>query len=206
MGELRLERIYFDAGLGIFQSAGSTTDILTDDGQLRSFTGHTHFIHHVAAPGVYRAHFRFVDASGQLVASEVFTVTFRAARSGVDTDMDGDADSFDKCVNDANSDQSDVDADSIGDVCDLCPLDADRFQLDLSADGFGDACNCGGAPCADGDVSYDGMVNLLDLIETRNRLHPNRFPPAPPESLRCEISGDGQIDEEDLVEIRNLLP
>lgn len=203
---LRLERVHFDTGLGMFQSAGSTTGVLTMDGQLRSFTGHTHFIHHVDAPGVYRAHFRYVDASGQLVASDVFTVTFRASRPGVDTDLDGDADSFDKCVDDANADQSDVDADSIGDVCDLCPLDADRFQLDLNADDFGDACNCGGEPCAEGDVNYDAVVDLLDLIEARNRFSPNQFPPAPPEWLRCEISGDGQIDVEDLVEIRNLLP
>lgn len=203
---LRLERVYFDTGLGMFQSAGSITEILTADGQLRSFTGHTHFIHHVDAPGVYRAHFRYVDASGQLVASNVFTVTFRASRPGGDADMDGDADSFDNCVDDANADQSDVDADTVGDVCDLCPLDADRFQLDLNADGFGDACNCAGEPCAEGDVNYDGVVNLLDLIEARNRFSPNRFPPAPPQWLRCEISGDGQIDEEDLVEIRNLLP
>lgn len=203
---LRLERVYFDTGLGMFQSVGSTTEILTADGQLRSFTGHTHFVHHVDSPGVYRAHFRYVDASGQLVASNVFTVTFRASRPGGDADMDGDADAFDNCVDDANADQSDVDADSIGDVCDLCPLDADRFQLDLNDDGFGDACNCAGEPCAEGDVNYDGEVDLLDLIEARNRFSPNQFPPAPPQWLRCEISGDGQIDTEDLVEIRNLLP
>jgi len=203
---LRLERIHFDEGLRMTQSATNTTPILLVDGQLQSFAGHTHLLHVIDAPGVYRAHFRYVDASGQLVASDVFTVTFRASRPGVDTDMDGDADSFDKCVDDANADQSDVDADSIGDVCDLCPLDADRFQLDLNADGFGDACNCAGEPCAEGDVNYDGEVDLLDLIEARNRFSPNQFPPAPPLWLRCEVSADGQIDVEDLVEIRNLLP
>lgn len=203
---LRLERVHFDDGMGMFQAVGSTTDILTVDGQLQSFTGHTHFIHYVDAPGVYRAHFRYVDVSGQLVASDVFTVTFRAARSGVDTDRDGAADSFDNCVHDANADQADADADGVGDACDVCPLDAERFQRDLNRDGLGDACNCDGAPCPKGDVNYDGAVDLLDLIETRNRFHQNRFPPALPEWLRCEVSGDGQMDEEDLVEIRKRLP
>lgn len=203
---LRLERVHFPDGFGMYQSAGSTTAILTQEGELRSFSGHAHFVHHADAPGVYKASFRYVDAGGQLVASEVFTVTFRAFQAGGDGDADGAPDASDNCVDDFDVGLADVDGDTVGDVCDCCPDDSNRAQLDLDRDEQCDACNCAGQPCPVGDVNYDDAVDLLDIVYARNRASPNTFPPAAHAALVCDLNGDGQIDVEDLAKARSLFP
>lgn len=199
---LRLERVEFAPGFGMFRQIGSTEPILESDGDMRSVVSHSHFIHFCDQPGAHKVSFRYVDASGQLGASSVFTITFRAARPGFDTDSDGVFDMFDNCVDDPNADQIDSDGDTVGDECDGCPDDANRSQLDLNDDGVCDACNCDDLPCAQSDVNYDGFVDLLDLIQTRNAASQNLFPPIPPANLRMDINDDDKIDTADLVEIR----
>jgi hypothetical protein len=153
--ELRLQRVHFPTGFGMYPFAGSTTPVLTSDGDVLPISGHMDVVHHAAAPGIFRANFRFVDASGRLEASEVFTVTFRAFVSGVDTDSDGTSDEFDNCPNVANAAQADTDNDTVGDACDNCAL-ANRDQLDLDNNGIGDAC-------PRGDINGDGVLNDSDV-------------------------------------------
>lgn len=72
----------------------------------------------------------------------------------IDTDDDGDGadDSFDNCVDLANSDQLDIDNDLFGDVCDNCVSTANGDQLDTDGDGIGDACE---APDAGFEITLD---------------------------------------------------
>jgi hypothetical protein len=153
--QLQLQRVHFPSGFGMYPFAGSTTPVLTSDGDVLPISGHMDVVHHANAPGIFRANFRFVDASGQLEASEVFTVTFRAFVSGVDTDSDGTTDEFDNCPNVANADQADTDGDTVGDACDNCAL-TNRDQLDLDGNGIGDAC-------PRGDLNGDGLLNESDV-------------------------------------------
>src|SRR5262249_24461493 len=136
--QLRLERVHFPAGYGIYGSIGSTTQILTSDGATRAISGHMDVVHFAASPSVYKVHLRFRDGSGQLAPSEIFTLTFRAFQPGIDTDGDGTADEFDNCITTFNSSQADVDGDGIGDLCDNCPMVSNPDQLDLDLDGVGD--------------------------------------------------------------------
>lgn len=204
--QLLLQRVHLPPGFGMYQAAGSTTPILTNDGDLRAFSGHTHYIHHVGSPGIYKASFRFVDGSGGLTASEVFTVTFRAYRSGIDSDGDGVLDQFDNCVNTANATQADGDGDSVGDACDDCLAVPDRNQLDLNQDGRADACRCSGQACNAADVNGDGQVDQNDLVFCAARFSANTYPPAPPGDLVCDLNHDGRIDVADMLEILVRMP
>lgn len=199
--QLLLQRVHFPGGFGMYAAAGSTTPILTTDGAYLAFTGHTHYVHHSAAPGMIKASFRFLDGGGQLIASNVFTVTFRAYRSGIDSDGDGVLDQFDNCINTPNSDQADADGDSVGNACDDCPNTADRDQGDLDQNGLGDSCACAGQPCQRADVNQDGRVDTADLALCAASFSSNTFPPAPPGNLRCDVNHDGRIDLNDWIEI-----
>lgn len=101
-----------------------------------------------------------------------------------DTDGDGDADSCDNCVDDANPTQADADGDGIGDACDDCFGDnasgdddmdgvcndqdkcADSDDaIDADSDGVPDACdnapNNANADQADEDL--DGVGDVIDV-------------------------------------------
>lgn len=165
--QVRLEREGFPAGFGMYAAPGSTVSVLTSDGAQEAVVGHKHFVHHAAAAGVYRLQVRYVDGSSGLRPSRTFTVVFRAARAGIDTDGDGVADAADNCINVANTNQSDLDADNVGDLCDCCPLLANRDQRDLDNDGACDACRCGGDPPAPADHDCDGDSDLHDFAMTQ---------------------------------------
>jgi hypothetical protein len=77
------------------------------------------------------------DGTPQSVAKDTVRVGF------LDTDGDGDLDTFDNCGAASNPGQEDSDADESGDACDFCPTVGDGNQSDVDSDLVGDACdNC----------------------------------------------------------------
>ena len=54
-----------------------------------------------------------------------------------------------------------------------------------------------------GDVSYDGKVNILDLISVRNGL--GNDPASDPAARRCDVNNDGEVDVLDIIAVRNEL-
>ncbi|NIV29368.1 MAG: hypothetical protein GWN58_07620, partial [Anaerolineae bacterium] len=86
-------------------------------------------------------------------------ITVSAGTCPSDTDGDGAPDTYDNCLQIANTDQDDADGDGQGNVCDddddndtitddndNCPLDANADQTDSDGDGLGDACDVGPTP------------------------------------------------------------
>ena len=81
-------------------------------------------------------------------------ITVSEGTCPTDTDGDGAPDTYDNCLQMANTDQADNDDDGKGDVCDddddndtvtdtndNCPFDANPGQADGDGDGVGDACD-----------------------------------------------------------------
>jgi len=81
-------------------------------------------------------------------------ITVSGGTCPADTDGDGVPDTYDNCLQIANTDQADNDGDGKGDTCDddddndtiidnndNCPLVANRDQTDTDGDGLGDACD-----------------------------------------------------------------
>ena len=96
----------------------------------------------------------------------------------IDTDLDGVLDIDDNCPYIANTDQSNVGGTIVG-----------------AGDDYGDACQCG-------DVNDDGIVNNADaVIVTR---HAAGLPPGVNAS-KCDVTGDGECDDDDAMRIRNVL-
>ena len=89
-------------------------------------------------------------------ASEVFTVTFRAFVSGVDTDSDGTSDEFDNCLRMSLTRLKRTPTTTRSAMRAITVRLANRDQLDLDNNGIGDAC-------PRGDINGDGVLNDSDV-------------------------------------------
>jgi hypothetical protein len=97
----------------------------------------------------------------------------------------------------------DADGDGIPDAADDCPYAADPGQQDSGGvlgpapDGIGDACQCG-------DVSGDGLPNVLDVSLLRRAL--SSLPPALPAPQKCDVAAAaGSCDSSDVARLRGAI-
>ena len=146
---------------------------------------------------MYRIHLRYVDAAGILRPTPVFTLTFRAAKSGDDSDEDGSPDTVDNCVSEPNADQADVDGDGVGDACDCCPDVANRNQRDLDRDGVCDACRCDGDAAVPGDLDCDTDVDQSDFGGLQTCLSGMNGGWTSLRCLHVDFDDDVDVDEHD---------
>jgi hypothetical protein len=105
--------------------------------------------------------------------------------------------------------------DGVYDYCGNCTVCSDCGSSDNAAggdcfgDGVGDGDDCVGAdPCAEfagtGDVSADGLVNVLDIVAIVNYiLDTSEFDEC--QLASADLSGDGLVNVLDIVSIVNLI-
>ncbi|MCP4589888.1 MAG: hypothetical protein GY842_04030, partial [bacterium] len=84
------------------------------------------------------------------------------ANGAPDVDDDGANDTFDNCIDVANTEQVNSDADTNGDACDNCPNTTNLAQADGDSDGVGDACEPVITTPGSNDTDADGILNPND--------------------------------------------
>ena len=142
---------------------------------------------------------------------------------GGDTDGDEVCDNDDNCPLTVNPEQENLDGDGLGDVCDPCPLDVTNADLDgdgacaeldncpytqnpeqSDSGGFDTANpNATGDSCECGDISGDGIVDLLDIVILWRDLFDLLPGLVAPE--KCRVAALGNCDGPDLAALRDAL-